>query len=138
MRQRFVLVSRETPHLSIARSAWHHSPRLIVRRNHVATGKLIGVPYIIHSFIYLTHVVICRRISEMALMIQETFESCVLLKLFPRSQIDIFVEIIQSDGSALSAAINATTLALIDAGVPLADFICACSVGMLDNQPIIG
>ena len=74
----------------------------------------------------------------MSLLIQETFESCILLQRFPRSQIDICVQVLQSDGSALSIAINAVTLALIDAGIPMMDFVCACSVGIIDTQPIIG
>jgi exosome complex component RRP41 len=39
-----------------------------------------------------------------------------LVKLFPRSQIDIFLRVVQSDGGLLPACINAANLALMDAG----------------------
>lgn len=71
-------------------------------------------------------------------MIQQTFEAAINTKLHPRSQIDICVQIIQSDGSLLATAINASTFALVDAGIPMIDFVCACSVGYLDGTPLLG
>jgi exosome complex component RRP41 len=74
----------------------------------------------------------------MASIIQDTFEATILLRLFPRSQVDIFVQILQSDGGVLPAAINAATLACIDAGIPMVDFVCACSSGLVEGEPILG
>ena len=34
--------------------------------------------------------------------------------------------------------INAATMALIDAGVPMRDFVCACSAGYLEDTPLLG
>jgi hypothetical protein len=39
---------------------------------------------------------------------------------------------------ARAAAINATTLALINAGIPMKEFVTACSAGFVDSTPIIG
>ena len=36
------------------------------------------------------------------------------------------------------ASINAGTLALIDAGIPMKDFVCACSATYLDDTPMLG
>ena len=60
-----------------------------------------------------------RRTLELAATIASTFEPVVQTSLYPRSQIDIYVHVLQQDGSLLAACINATTLALITAGVPL-------------------
>lgn len=49
--------------------------------------------------------------------------------LYPRSQIDIFILVLQQDGGVLPACINATTLALAAAGIPLLDFVCAVTGG---------
>ena len=49
-------------------------------------------------------------------LIKQTFEAAILTELYPRSQIDIYVEVLQADGGNLCACINAATLALIDAG----------------------
>jgi len=57
--------------------------------------------------------------------------------LFPRTQIDITLHIVQVDGGLLSACINATTLALVHAGIPMVDMITACTVGYLDSNCIL-
>ncbi|VDO78602.1 unnamed protein product [Schistosoma mattheei] len=45
------------------------------------------------------------------------------------SQIDIFLEVIQSDGSEFACAVNATTLALTDAGIEMDYLVSAATVG---------
>jgi exosome complex component RRP41 len=57
---------------------------------------------------------------------------------FPRSQIDVYIQIFQHDGGVLQCCINATTMALIDAGIPMIDFVCACSAGCIDKIPVLG
>jgi exosome complex component RRP41 len=37
--------------------------------------------------------------------------------------------VLSLDGSLLAACLNASTLALIDAGIPMADYIVACTAG---------
>ena len=37
---------------------------------------------------------------------------------------------LSQDGALLAACINATTLALIDAGIPMADYVTACTAGL--------
>eukprot|EP01121_Diplochlamys_sp_Union-15-3_P013887 TRINITY_DN4374_c0_g1_i2.p1 TRINITY_DN4374_c0_g1~~TRINITY_DN4374_c0_g1_i2.p1 ORF type:complete len:198 (-),score=9.84 TRINITY_DN4374_c0_g1_i2:13-606(-) len=78
-----------------------------------------------------------RREVELSLVIKRTFESAILTTFSPNSEINIRVEILQSDGGASCAAINAVTLALIDAGIPLKDFVIACSVGCVDGIPLL-
>ncbi|KAK8776618.1 hypothetical protein V5799_030039 [Amblyomma americanum] len=78
-----------------------------------------------------------KKSQEMTLHIQQAFEASILTQLYPRSQIDIFVETLQSDGGTLSVCINAATLALIDAGIALKDYVCACSVGFVDDVPLV-
>lgn len=70
-------------------------------------------------------------------MIKSTFEPVIQTSLYPRSQIDIFVHILQQDGGALQACINATTLALSNAGVPLLDFVCAVTGGVHITSPLL-
>jgi len=56
-------------------------------------------------------------------------EAALLLHLYPKSKIEVVVWILSDDGGRLCAAINATTLALVDAGIPMKDLVCACSAG---------
>ena len=70
-----------------------------------------------------------RRLIEAAGMLQKAMEAAILLQLYPRTRIEISVVILADDGGRLCAAINAATLALQDAGIPMKDFVCACSAG---------
>jgi hypothetical protein len=44
-----------------------------------------------------------RRANELALLVQEAFEAAILVQLFPNSQIDIFLQIMQVDGGTRAA-----------------------------------
>ncbi|KAI0048992.1 exosome component 4 [Auriscalpium vulgare] len=78
-----------------------------------------------------------KRILEFASTIKSTFEPVIQTALYPRSQIDIFVHVLQQDGGVLQACINATTLALANAGVPLLDFVCAVTGGVHAAAPML-
>ncbi|KAI9105621.1 ribosomal protein S5 domain 2-type protein [Phlyctochytrium arcticum] len=78
-----------------------------------------------------------RRLLEVASTIKRIFEAVIVTTSFPRSEIDIYLQILQIDGGAMHAAINAATLALIDAGIPMLDYVCACSAGWANNEPLL-
>jgi len=61
----------------------------------------------------------------------------VQTSIYPRSQIDIFVQVLQQDGGLLQACINGTTLALANAGIPLLDFVCAVTGGVHSTSPML-
>jgi len=71
-----------------------------------------------------------RRLIEQSHQLKRTMEAAVLLHLYAKSKIEITVWVLADDGGRLPAAINATTLALVDAGIPLKDIVCACSAGI--------
>lgn len=77
------------------------------------------------------------RSLELTNNIREIFDNVILTNLFPNSQIDIFLEVLQSDGSNMSACINAATLALIHAGIPIKDFVVSCSATLVDENTLI-
>ena len=74
------------------------------------------------------------RLIELSRYLEETFASVVMTETFPRSQLDIFVEISNADGGVLSSAFNAVTLALLDAGVPMNDYVIAGSVSYVQGH----
>ena len=37
-----------------------------------------------------------------------------------------------------AACINAATMALIDAGVPMKEYVCACNAGYIEDTPLVG
>lgn len=78
-----------------------------------------------------------RRSTAAALIVQKAFEGVVLVASYPRSQIDVYVQVLQDDGGALVAAINAASLALVNAGVAMSDFVVACGVGFVDDTFVV-
>lgn len=79
-----------------------------------------------------------RKKAELSLALKQIFEACIQTHLYPRSQIDVFVQVLHADGGELAASINAVTLALIDAGIALNDFVVACSAGYLQQTMLCG
>ena len=61
--------------------------------------------------------------------IANTFSSTLFTHLYPHSTISISLHVVSQDGSLLAACVNATTLALIDAGIPMSDYVAACTAG---------
>lgn len=78
-----------------------------------------------------------RREIELSKVIREALEPTIFTELYPRTAVDIFIEILQSDGGTRCAGISAASLALADAGVPLRDLISACAVGKVDGQVVL-
>lgn len=47
-----------------------------------------------------------RKSQEFTQLLQKTFEASVLTNNYPRSQLDIYCEILQSDGGLLEVAVS--------------------------------
>jgi len=78
-----------------------------------------------------------RRSVEISKVIREAIQPVVFLEMYPRSAIDVFVEILQADAGTRTAGITAASVALADAGIPLRDLIAAVSVGKIDDTIIL-
>jgi len=75
-----------------------------------------------------------RREMELSKVIRESLESVVLTDLYPRTTIDLFIEVLQSDGGSRCAGIIAASLALADAGIPMRELVAACAVGKIQGK----
>ncbi len=78
-----------------------------------------------------------RREIELSKVIREALEPVVMSELYPRTSIDIFVEVISADGGTRTAAVNAASLALADAGIPMKDLVAAVAVGKVDGVIVL-
>lgn len=78
-----------------------------------------------------------RRATELSMVIRNTLEQTILLELLPRTQIDIYVQVLQADGGTRCACLNAAFLALADAGVPMRDVVASCAAGYLDSTALL-
>ena len=65
---------------------------------------------------------------EMSHLVREALESAVCLHHFPKAQVEIYLMIIENDGSALAASLTCASLALANASIPMYDIVIGASV----------
>ncbi|HWQ50015.1 MAG TPA: exosome complex exonuclease Rrp41 [Methanosarcina sp.] len=78
-----------------------------------------------------------RRSIEISKVSREAFEPVIMAELFPKTAIDIFVEVLQADAGTRTAAINASSIALADAGIPMKGLVTSCAFGKVDGQIVL-
>jgi exosome complex component RRP41 len=74
-----------------------------------------------------------RREVELSKVIRESLEPSIFLEYYPRTGVDVFIEVLQADGGTRCASITAASLALADAGIPMRDLVVACAAGKVEN-----
>jgi exosome complex component RRP41 len=70
-----------------------------------------------------------RRTLELQSTVANALAASLHTHLFPHSQINVSLHVLSQDGSLLAALINAATLACVDAGIPMTDYVAACTAG---------
>lgn len=70
-----------------------------------------------------------KRVAELAATLAKALAAALCAGLFPRSSIHVALHVLAQDGSLLAALVNAASLALVDAGVPMTDYLVACTAG---------
>lgn len=78
-----------------------------------------------------------RREIELSKVIRESLEPSIFLEYYPRTMIDVFIEVLQADGGTRCASITAASLALADAGIPMRDLVVACAAGKADDTIVL-
>lgn len=78
----------------------------------------------------------CRS-SEISKVIEWALAPAIQLENFPNTVVDIFIQVLQADASTRCAAINAASIALAHAGVPMTELVSAVSVGKIDKNIVI-
>jgi exosome complex component RRP41 len=75
-----------------------------------------------------------RRSQEISKVITEAFESVVFTEEFPKTSIDIYIEVLQANAGTRCAGLVAASLALADAGIPMADLVASVAVGKVGGR----
>ncbi len=78
-----------------------------------------------------------RREVELSKVIKESLEPALFPELYPRTGVDVFVEVLQADGGTRCASITAAALAIADAGVPMRDLVVACAAGKVEDTVVL-
>ena len=78
-----------------------------------------------------------RREVELSKVIREALEPSVFVEYYPRTSVDIFIEVLQADGGTRCAGLTAASLALADAGIPMRDLVVACAAGKVEGRLVV-
>ena len=78
-----------------------------------------------------------RHEQELSKVIRESLEPSIMSEYFPRSTIDLFIEVLQADAGTRCAGITCASLALADAGIPLRELVAACAAGKIDGKVVL-
>jgi len=104
------------PDTGILRCRYHMSPFSVTERKNPAPS---------------------RREIEISKVIKEALEPAVLLEQFPRTAIDVYIEVLQADGGSRCAALDAASVALADAGIPMRDMVSAIAAGKVADTIVL-
>ncbi len=78
-----------------------------------------------------------RRSVEISKVISEALERIILTEQFPRSSIQVNIEVLDAEAGTRCAGLTAAGVALIDAGIPMRDIPVACAAGKIDGQIVL-
>jgi exosome complex component RRP41 len=78
-----------------------------------------------------------RREVELSKVIRESLEPSIFMEYYPRTALDVFVEVLQADGGTRCASITAAALAVADAGIPMRDIVVACAAGKVEDTIVL-
>lgn len=78
-----------------------------------------------------------RRDNEISMVMRYALEPAVFLERYPRAAIDVYAEILEADGGTRTACVNAASVALVDAGIPMRGLVSSCAVGKIDGNIIL-
>ena len=78
-----------------------------------------------------------RREVELSKVIRGSLEPSVFVEYYPRTSVDVFIEVLQADGGTRCAGITVASLALADAGIPMRDLVVACAAGKVEGRLVL-
>ncbi len=78
-----------------------------------------------------------RRSHEISKIISEALTHVVFTEYFPRTSIDVYIEVLQANAGTRCAGLTAASVALADAGVPMKDLVAACAAGKVADTVVL-
>ncbi|MSS74304.1 exosome complex exonuclease Rrp41 [Candidatus Pacearchaeota archaeon] len=78
-----------------------------------------------------------RRSQEISKVTSWALTPALDLKEFPNTVVDVQIYILQADASTRVAGINAASMALAHAGIPMKNLVCAVAIGKLDKELVV-
>lgn len=78
-----------------------------------------------------------RRGQEISKVAEWALSEVIDLEAFPKSVVDVFIQIPQADAGTRVAGINAAAMALAHAGLPMKEMVSAVATGKVDKTIVV-
>lgn len=78
-----------------------------------------------------------RRSKEIGLVARRALEPVIELERFPKTGIEVEIEVLEANASTRVTGITAAALALADAGIPMKGIVSSCAVGKLEDKMVL-
>lgn len=78
-----------------------------------------------------------RRSVEISKVSRDALDPVILKEYYPKTAIEVYVELLQSDAGTRTAGINAASVALAAAGIPMRDLVSSVAVGKIDGEVVL-
>ncbi len=122
-----------------ALAAVYGPKRLFSKHQQIPTRALLEAQYVMLPFSTEDRIRPgnSRRSTEISKVMRLALEPVICLEEFPKAGIEVHVAILQAEAGTRTAAINAASVALADAGIPMKDLVCSVSAGKIDGEYVL-
>jgi exosome complex component RRP41 len=78
-----------------------------------------------------------RRSVEISKVVKDALAPAIFLEKYPKTAIDVYIEIINANAGTRTAAIIAAAVALADAGIEMRDLVSSIAAGKVDGELLL-
>jgi exosome complex component RRP41 len=78
-----------------------------------------------------------RRSVEISKVVSEALGYVVFKEQFPRTSVDVFIEVLQAEAGTRCAGLTVAAVAMADAGIPMRDLVVSCAAGKADGTLLL-
>ena len=72
--------------------------------------------------------------KELSKFIREALVPAIRLELYPRTVVDVYVNVLEEGSDVVSGSVNCASAALLDSGIEMLDSVVCCSASINDKQ----
>jgi len=78
-----------------------------------------------------------RRSTEISKVIADALAPAIMLEKYPRTKIDVYIEVMNANAGTRTAAITAAAVALADAGIEMRDLVASVAAGKIEDELVL-
>ena len=78
-----------------------------------------------------------RRSQEISKVLSEALTHVTFVEQFPKSTIDVYIEVLQASAGTRCVGLTAASLAMADAGIPMRDIVTSVAAGKVGGEIVL-